>query len=131
MRRKCMVLVLALSLCLTGCGSPQYQFEKSKNGETVALAIAPYPLKSLTPTHYTVKVSRDGQSVQQPVEVEFTMPDMQMDTAIQQAQPKGKGIYTFDYTLSMPGKWQILVRTGGEEFVFEMEAPAGQNAPNA
>ena len=103
----------------------------SKKGQTVALDIEPYPQKSLIPTYYTLKVTRDGQLVQQPVEVEFTMPDMEMKTDIKQAQPKGKGLYTFENTLSMPGKWKIFVRTGGEEFVFDMEAPAGQKASDA
>ena len=145
MRRKCiepwnrggglafgLLLVLAFSSCLTGCGSPIYQFEKSKNGETVALAIVPYPQKSLTPIHYTLKVSRDGQLVHQAVEVEFKMPKMQMGSHIEQAQPQGeKGLYTLEQTLSMPGKWQIIVRTGGEEFIFDTVAPAGQNSPNS
>lgn len=126
-----LVVVLALSLCLIGCGSPQYQLEMSKKGQTVALAITPYPQKSLIPTYYTCKVTRDGQPVQQPVEVEFTMPDMEMNTDIKQAQPKGEGLYTFENTLSMPGKWNIFVRTGEEEFVFEIEAPAGQEASDA
>jgi hypothetical protein len=103
----------------------------NKKDQTVALAITPYPQKSLIPTYYTLKLTRDGQPVQQPVEVEFTMPDMEMNTDIKQAQSKGEGLYTFENTLSMPGKWNILVRTGEEEFVFEIEAPAGQEASDA
>lgn len=127
-RKFIVVLALALSLSLTGCGAPQYQFEKSKNQEKVALAITPYPQTSLTPIRYTLQVSRDGQPVQQAVEVEFKMPKMQMGSHIEQAQPQGgKGLYTFEQTLSMPGEWQIIIRTGGEEFVFDTVASASQN----
>ncbi|MDQ7097058.1 FixH family protein [Desulfosporosinus sp. PR] len=127
-----LLLGLTFSLALTGCGTPQYQFEKSQNQEKVALAITPYPQTSLTPIHYTLQVSRDGQPVQQAVEVEFKMPKMDMGSHVVQAQPQGKkGLYTLEQTLSMPGDWQILVRTGGEEFAFDTVATAGQASAKA
>ncbi|WP_407310300.1 hypothetical protein [Desulfosporosinus sp. SB140] len=85
-----LILTLALSLSLIGCGATHYQFEKTQNQVKVALAITPYPQTSLTPIHYALQVSQDGQPVQQAVEVEFKMPKMDMGSHIVQAQPQGK-----------------------------------------
>lgn len=117
----CLMLLMVFLLNIGGCGQPVYQYVQALDGDTVSLAISPYPQKSLAPTTYTLKITHNDQLYAGEVSVDYQMIDMSMGDLIQ-AVPQAKGLYLAKQTLSMSGKWQIVVKADGKKFIFNTTA---------
>ena len=76
----------------------------------IALTADPAAPRQLDPTRFTVQVTDSGKPVSSAgVEVQLSMPTMDMGRNEVTAQPQSAGTYIANGRFTMPGDWQVTV----------------------
>jgi len=129
-------IICGLALALLSCappsqsgsqGTPSPYVQVQKAGEhTATLTIAPYPpaLMEEVPLILTVQDAQGRPVLGATVQLDLTMPGMEMPPNHPEAVEEGNGRYRAPAVFTMAGAWQVraevIGQDGKQEFIFHL-----------